>query len=276
LIGLQKLARDQGAIFIKMDPELVLGCGIPGTADDRPSSVGQRVLDQMKARGWRYSPDQVQFRNTAWLDLSGSEEDWLARMKQKTRYNLRLAQRKGVVVRAASAAELPLLYRMYAETSVRDGFVIRSEAYYNRLWKSFMEQGLAEPLVAEVEGELVAGLVLFFFAGRAWYLYGMSRQLHRDKMPNYLLQWEAMRRAAARGCQQYDLWGAPEVFDESDSMWGVFRFKEGLGGQVIRTAGAWDFPSRPLLYPLYTRLLPRLLDIMRRRGKARTRQAVSL
>lgn len=273
---LQNLAHRLNAIFIKMDPELILGYGIPGTDDEQPNPAGERVLEQMKAGGWRFSQEQVQFRNTARLDLTGSEADWLARMKQKARYNLRLAQKKCVEVRAGSLEDLPLLYRMYAETSVRDGFVIRGENYYLDAWRRFMERGLAEPLIATVEGEAVAAIIPFYFAGRAWYLHGMSRQVHREKMPNYLLQWEAMRRAKARGCREYDLWGAPDVFDESDSLWGVFRFKEGLGAQVVRTAGAWDFPSRPLAYVLYTRVLPRMLAVMRRRGQARTRQEVAL
>lgn len=276
LADLQQLARQQRAIFIKIDPELILGYGYPGSETEQANPLGDQVLAGMKAGGWRFSSDQVQFRNTAWLDLGGSETDWLARMKQKARYNLRLAQRKGVVVRPGGLQDLPVLYRMYAETSVRDGFVIRSEEYYRSLWRSFMEQGLAEPLVAEVEGVAVAGLILFTFGGRAWYLYGMSTQAHREKMPNYLLQWEAMRRAKARECSQYDLWGAPDVFDETDSMWGVFRFKEGLGATVIRTSGAWDYPAQPLFYSLYTRILPRVLDLMRRRGQARTRQEVIL
>ena len=85
---------------------------------------------------------------------------------------------------------------MYAETSVRDGFVIRPEAYYQQVWQTFMQQGMADALIAEVAGEPIAGLFLFHFAGKAWYLYGMSRQAHRETMPNYLLQWAAMRRAS--------------------------------------------------------------------------------
>ena len=273
---LQALARRQRAIFLKMDPELILGYGVPGAESDRPNPSGDKMLAWLRERGWRSSEEQVQFRNTVWLDLSGEEADWLGRMKQKTRYNIRLAERKGVTVRAARPEETALLYRMYAETSVRDGFVIRDEGYYTTLWRSFMERGLSEPLIAEVEGEAAAAVVPFYFAGRAWYLYGMSRGIHREKMPNYLLQWEAMRRARARGCTLYDLWGAPDVFDESDSMWGVFRFKDGLGGQVARFSGALDYPVSPLMYDLYTRVLPRVLDVMRRRGRARTRQEVSL
>jgi peptidoglycan pentaglycine glycine transferase (the first glycine) len=193
-------------------------------------------------------------------------------MKQKTRYNIRLAQKKGVSVRQGSEADIDLLYRMYAETSQRDGFVIRSKDYYEMVWRAFMRAGMAFPLIAEVDGEAVAGLFLFTFAAKAWYLYGMSREVQREKMPNYLLQWEAMRAAKAAGCLNYDLWGAPDVFNESDSMWGVYRFKEGLGGTVIRTLGAWDFTPRPLVYGIYTSLLPRILDIMRRRGKVRVRR----
>jgi lipid II:glycine glycyltransferase (peptidoglycan interpeptide bridge formation enzyme) len=167
-----------------------------------------------------------------------------------------------------------MLFKMYAETSVRDGFVIRDEGYYRTVWESFMGEKLAEPLIAEVDGEPVAGLILFWFAGRAYYIYGMSRSAHREKMPTYLLQWEAMRRAKAAGCTLYDLWGAPDEFSESDGMWGVFRFKQGLGGQILRTLGAWDFIPKPMMYKLYSEILPRVLGLMRSRGRSRTRQAL--
>jgi lipid II:glycine glycyltransferase (peptidoglycan interpeptide bridge formation enzyme) len=160
---------------------------------------------------------------------------------------------------------------MYAHTSVRDGFVIREREYYLHTWQTFIQAGMAEPLIAEVDGQAVAGVVIFRFGGRAYYLQGMSLDEHREKMPNVLLQWEAMRRARAAGCTVYDLWGAPEVFDESDPLWGVFRFKRGLGAQVLRTLGAWDLPLRPFFYQLYTHTLPRLLDWMRRRGRQRAR-----
>lgn len=276
IFELEKLAQRRRAIFIKIDPEVVIGRGIPQTEEAVEEGVGNNVVDWLRQCKWRFSHEQIQFRNTVWLDLSGVEEEWLARMKQKSRYNLRLAQRKGVSVRLGGAQDLPLLYRMYAETSLRDGFAIRNEAYYLTVWREFLDADMAEVLLAEVEGEVVAGLVLFFFAGRAWYLYGMSRNIHRDKMPNYPLQWEAMRRAKARGCQVYDLWGAPDEFNDQDRMWGVFRFKQGLGGEVIRTIGAWDYPARPLMYALYLQVLPRLLSWMRRRGQEQTRREVGV
>ena len=125
-----------------------------------------------------------------------------------------------------------------------------------------------------MNGEVVAAIFVFYFAGRAYYVYGMSRNLHREKMPTYLLQWEAMKRAKSHGCLVYDLWGAPDEFNESDSMWGVFRFKEGLGGEVVRTLGAWDYAPNKFLYKMYSEIIPRVLDMMRSRGKQKTKDFV--
>jgi len=272
---LARLARKLGGIFIKIDPDVDLGTGIPGEESAREEPLGQTVVLDLKNAGWLFSDEQVQFRNTVLVDLHPDEQALLAAMKQKTRYNIRLAGRRGVRVRPGSQADLGALYRLYIETSARDGFAIRDEAYYRSVWTSFMQAGMAEPLLAEVDGEIVAAVIVFYFASRAWYLYGMSRAEHREKMPNYLLQWEAMRRARANGCLIYDLWGAPDVFDEKDALWGVFRFKEGFGGQVVRRIGAWDLPVRPWLYRLYTQVLPRLLEIMRWRGRERTRRVLS-
>jgi len=245
---LVKVAQRDRAIFIKIDPDL--------NQADR-----SLLLD----RGWRYSAEQIQFRNTMLLDLTCSEDDLLAAMKPKTRYNVRLAQKKGVTIRSGELDDLELLYAMYAETAQRDGFLIRPLDYYRDAWGSFIRSDLAHPLIAEVDQEAVAGLILFRFADRAWYMYGMSRNAHRDKMPNYLLQWEAMRWAKSRGCAVYDLWGAPDELNESDLMWGVYKFKEGFGAEFAPHVGAYDFVvSRPG-YWLYTQAMPRVLDVMRRR-----------
>ena len=279
LADVRAFARRQGAIFVKLDPDVPLGTGVPGSPEAVEAPVGAAVRSELAAGGWRFSQDQVQFRNTVLIDLRLTEDELLGRMKQKTRYNVRLAAKKGVTVRTGGAADLALLYRMYAETSVRDGFLIRDEDYYRTVWTTFggarsADQPFSEPLIAEADGEPVAAMSMFYFAGNAYYLFGMSRDAAREKMPNYLLQWEAMRRAKALGCTSYNLWGAPDEFVESDGLWGVFRFKEGLGGYVARTLGAWDYPVSPLLYTLYTRTLPRLLDLMRSRGRARTRQSL--
>ena len=280
---LQAYAKKRGAIFVKIDPDVKLGEGIPGAEDAKEDKCGQAVQSELEGHGWHYSQDQIQFRNTVLIDLTLSEDEMMARMKQKTRYNIRLAEKKGVRVRAAGATDLAELYRMYAETSIRDGFLIRGEEYYQTVWNTF-QTGLikkasaavpfSEPLMAEVDGHPVAAISLFYFAGHAYYIYGMSRDAHRDKMPNHLLQWEAMRRAKALGCRDYNLWGAPNEFNETDGLWGVYRFKEGLGGTVSRTIGAWDFTASPILYKLYTQILPRILAMMRSRGNAKTRQSL--
>jgi len=251
LAALEDLGRRQGAIFIKIDPDVPL--------------EAEGVRDALSARGWRASAEQIQFRNTLLLDLRRSEGELLAAMKPKTRYNVRLAARRGVDVALGTQEDLPLFYQMYAETSARGGFVIRPYAYYQDAWGSFMEAGRAQLFLARYRGEVLAGLILFTFGDRAWYMYGASRDLHRNLMPNHLLQWEAIRWAKARGCTIYDMWGAPDVLDERDPMWGVYRFKAGFGGQLTRHIGAYDLPlSRPL-YRLYTLVMPRYLALLRRR-----------
>ena len=281
LDDLQSFAKSQRAIFVKIDPDVVLGRGIPLSEGDVEDKTGTVVLSELTRRGWNYSSEQIQFKNTVLVDLSPTEEEMLARMKQKTRYNIRLAQKKGVAIRDGNLDDLPMLYKMYAETSARDGFVIRDREYYMTVWNLFMSKAegqrsapLAIPLIAEVNNEPVAAIFLFMYAGRVYYVYGMSRDMHREKMPTYLLQWEAMKRAKNAGCKIYDLWGAPDEFNENDSMWGVYRFKEGLGGEVTRTLGAYDFAPNKIFYKLYMEVMPRVLDVMRRRGKARTRQAL--
>lgn len=269
---LERYARAQRSIFVKIDPDVEL------------SHVGAAhpVADVLSARGWLYSAQQIQFRNTALLDLALSEEDLLAAMKSKTRYNTRLAGRKGVTVRPGTIQDIPCFYEMYDETGARDDFLIRPFEYYQDTWQTFLERGLAHMLLAEVvegadasaagEGTrsggkrvAVAGLILFRFGDKAWYMYGASTAEHRDRMPNYALQWEAIRWAKSAGCTVYDLWGAPEQLEESDPLWGVWRFKEGLGARFTPHIGAHDYPTSPLLYWMYEVALPRYLGWLRRR-----------
>jgi peptidoglycan pentaglycine glycine transferase (the first glycine) len=282
LTDLKSIAKQRGAIFIKIDPDVSLGLGLPGSEQETLDPLGSAVMEDLQANGWIFSAEQVQFRNTCLIDLTRTEEELLAGMKQKTRYNIRLAERKGVRVRRGDEKDLPMLYQMYTETAVRDEFIIREENYYQTVLQIFRKnpittsllQPSVQPLIAEVDGEPIAAVVIFLFAGQAWYMYGMSSAAQRDKMPNHLLQWEAMRMAKELGCHTYDLWGAPDRFDESDPMWGVYRFKEGLGGIVARHIGAWDLPVRPSYYRLYTHTLPRLLEIMRRRQKNQSQRMV--
>lgn len=270
LSTLERKAQESSAILIKIDPDLPLAYGQPGANDYRANPVGDDTIAALVEHGWRPSHEAVQFRNTMVVDLTRSPDDILADMKQKTRYNVRLASRRGVETRRGGLGDLESLYAMYAETSLRDDFVIRDRSYYLSAWEKFIAAGIAEPIIAEVKGEPVAAVIPFAYGHKAWYLYGMSTDAHREKMPNYLLQWEAIRWAVERGCTEYDLWGAPDEFSQADPLWGVFRFKRGFGARIVCTIGPWDWTPRPLIYTLYTRVMPFVLGIMRSRGTHRT------
>jgi peptidoglycan pentaglycine glycine transferase (the first glycine) len=256
-------ARERNAIFIKLDAEILVDDESQAEIPVEQPHQGKEIIRLLKKNGWNYSNEQIQYKNSVWLDLCKSEDELLSQMKQKTRYNLKLAQKKGVEIRRAQVKDLTILYDLYAQTSARDGFIIRPKNYYLSLWKRLIQAEKAIGLLASVEGKPVAGLVLFIFAKKSWYFYGMSSELFREMMPNYLLQWEAMRTAKQNGCEIYDLWGAPDSLDESDPMWGVVRFKLGLGGKVIKTIGAWDYPVNKFVYNIYQNILPRILLVTR-------------
>jgi peptidoglycan pentaglycine glycine transferase (the first glycine) len=262
---LQKLARNQFAIWLKIDPDMVIGTGVPGETDAIANPIGETFTQVLTARGWRFSSDQVQYRNTLCINLTQSEDELLAAMSQNTRRKVRTAEKKGVVVRAGTTADMPILYDLYRITGERDHFLIRPPSYYEQAWRSFMEAGLAHALIAEYEGTPIAHVILLHFGRKCWYFYGASSNAERERMPNYLLQWEAMRWAKAQGYAIYDMWGAPNIFNESDSMWGVYEFKRGFRGVVTRHVGAWDYAPYPPLYAAYTQAWPRIYGWLRRK-----------
>ncbi len=263
LAQVEQEARRRGCIFVKIDPDV---------AEIAPEGIRLRTL--LKRRGWRFSADQVQFKNTAWSDLAQGEEALLAQMKSKWRYNIRLAQRRGIAVRRGGEADLRTFYDLYAETARRDGFLIRPFDYYRTTWTTFLraEDVPENPaggalLLAEHPDEdgPVAALFLLRYGQTTWYFYGASSERRRRDMPNHLLQWEAMRWAVARGCTRYDWWGAPtDLDDPDDRMQGVWQFKQGFGAALRVQVGAWDYPVHPELYRLYTEVMPRGLSLLRR------------
>ena len=266
---LAAFGREQKALFVKVDPDIPVSFGEPGTGESRENPAGQKLLAYYKEHGWVFSPQQIQFANSVWIRTEITEEELLANMKQRTRYKVRLAEKKGVTVRRGTPEDFEPIADLYAETSSRDGFLIRDKDYYLDVWQRFYAADMLTPLIAEVEGQMVAAVMIFVIGDTARYVYGMSGPDHREKMPNYLLQWEAIRLAKEKGCRLYDLWGAPDEFTESDRMWGVYQFKRGLGGEVVITPGAWDLPLNKTGYNLFIHALPKFIALLKKlSGKA--------
>jgi peptidoglycan pentaglycine glycine transferase (the first glycine) len=243
------LCRSRRAVFLKVEPD---------------AWEGHAPSQRLRASGFRPSPHAIQPHQTLVLDIRGEEDDILAQMKQKTRYNVRLAGKKGVAVTPSTDVEG--FSRMMDTTGERDAFGVHTLAYYRRAYELFHPVGACELLVASFEDEPLAALMVFAHGERAWYFYGASTDLHRNRMPTYLLQWEAIRWAKEKGCRQYDLWGIPDADEEtleaqftqrSDGLWGVYRFKRGFGGELKRSAGTWDRVYNPAMYAAYRLLIAR-------------------
>ena len=152
-------------------------------------------------------------RRTIIIDLKGDELTWLGNMKQKTRYNIRLAQKKEVIVKESK--DLRTFYELMQSTSNRDGFGVHSFEYYTEVYNRFIDKQNVALLLAYHNDIPLAGLMVFRFGGRAWYFYGASNNLERNRMPTYLLQFEAMKWAKKYGCTEYDLWGIPDEDEEN-------------------------------------------------------------
>ncbi len=237
---IDEVCRKRRAVFLKIEPD--------SWHDMFPPQASSFVL----------SKHNIQPPRTILVSLAGSDDEILARMKQKCRYNIRLAEKKGVTVRRWD--DLEGFHRMMTVTGGRDGFGVHSREYYQKAYELFHPAGMADILVAEFEAKPLAALMVFALGKRAYYLYGASTDEERNRMPTYLLQWRAMQWARERGCTEYDLWGVPDESESTlesqfenrhDGLWGVYRFKRGFGGEVKRAAQALDRVYLPLLYQVY-------------------------
>jgi peptidoglycan pentaglycine glycine transferase (the first glycine) len=245
LDGVHALCRAERAFVLKMEPDLP---GVPALA--------QRVAGY----GFVPSVHSIQPRRTILVGLQESEDEILMRMKSKTRYNIRLAGRKGVHVYAGEQDEIETLNRLMSVTGERNEFGVHSAAYYRRAYESLHAGDRARLWLAVYEGQPLAAVFACACGQKAWYMYGASSNQHRELMAPYAVQWAAMQWAKARGCTTYDLWGIPD-YDEpeleaqfterSDGLWGVYRHKRGYGGEVVRYAGAFDYVYSKPLYGLY-------------------------
>jgi lipid II:glycine glycyltransferase (peptidoglycan interpeptide bridge formation enzyme) len=250
LPAIDQICQQYHCTFLKTEPDIFINTGKP--TDSITGSL----------KGFIPSPHRVQPSSTLVINLEGSEQLILGRMKQKTRYNINLAIKKGVLVRTSS--DLDLFHNLMELTARRDQFGVHNATYYKIAYQLFHPRGQCELLLAEYEHIPLATLMVFTHQERAWYFYGGSSNAHRELMPNYLLQWEAMRWARAQRCKEYDLWGIPDAPIETlekdfphrhDGLWGVYRFKRGFGGELRQSIGAWDRIYHPVGYRLYRVLL---------------------
>jgi len=216
----------------------------------------------LKTQGFNPSSISIQPRRTMVLSLIGLEEEWLKRMKQKTRYNIRLASKKNIIIKQSN--DIELFNKLIRVTSSRDKFGVHAAQYYKNVFNLFSKNQDCVLLIAEYNKIPLAGIMVFARGKRAWYFYGASNNLERNRMPTYLLQWEAMRWAASRGCTEYDLWGIPDeeqdllerdFMSRSDELWGVYRFKRGFGGEIKRTAGVYQKVINKPIYTAYSMLM---------------------
>ncbi len=194
--------------------------------------------------------------NTIVLDLSKKEEDILNRMKSKTRYNIRLALRKGIEVRSEGIEGLKTWYDLYCETAFRNGLYLNDMEYFQSVFASKIEcpdeDIHVKLLIAYYDNIPLAAMFLVLSAHRATYLYGASSSAYRHLMPTYALQWKAIQIAKENHCLEYDMFGIAPYADSSHPMYGLYKFKHGFGGEIYHQLGCWDYPIEEDKYQYLT------------------------
>lgn len=242
--AIHRCARARRAAFLKWEPGLYLDSPPPDCT----------------ALGFIPSGQTVQPPRTIVLDISAGEDAILARMNQGTRRKIRQSQKAGIHYYEAAAHDVDTFTAMMQTTGARNAFGVHEPGYYRLAYDLFVPAGDAALILAEHEGDPLAGIMVFAAGDTAWYLYGASSDTKRNLMAAYGVQWAAIQWAQARGCRWYDLWGIPDADESdleaqfqqrSDGLWGVYGFKRGWGGRIVRSAGAWDYIYSPLIYNLY-------------------------
>lgn len=252
-------ARRRGAFMLKVEPNV---------PDGDPA-----WLAALARLGFRRNRFATHPRRSWVLDIRPSEADLLASMKEKWRYNIRLAGRKGVQVGEATApADVDTFYTLYQETATRDGFFIHPKQHYADILRLYGERDAAVLLLAEYEGTPIAGLIAVRCGEVTTYMFGASSNLHRNRMPNHLLQWTAIRWAKAHGCTIYDFRAIAEVLDEKEDLYSLYTYKQGFGGYSTLALETHDKPYNTAVYWTYERLLALKRERDRRRHLKELRQ----
>jgi peptidoglycan pentaglycine glycine transferase (the first glycine) len=245
--GIDQAARSHSAVFVKVEP-----CDWYRPRPDLPA--------HLRRAGLRPSSQTVQPPRTLLIDLSGGEEMVLKGMNQSTRYKSKLGPKKEVSIRQGTRADLASFNALMGVTGQRDQFGVHAPAYYQTAFDLFAPGERCALLLASYAGNDLAGVMAFRCGQNAYYFYGASSNEERNRMPTYIAQWAAIQWAIRHGAACYDLWGIPDAEPEvleaqfeqrHDGLWGVYGFKRGFGGRIVRSVGAWDRVYNPLLYAAY-------------------------
>jgi lipid II:glycine glycyltransferase (peptidoglycan interpeptide bridge formation enzyme) len=225
----------QKAIMVKFEPNV--------RAD---SKIDMKKMGLVKGRA-------LFTKFSFWLDLTKTEAELLAGMKSKTRYNVRLAEKKGVrVVEDSSDKGFEDYWKLMEQTTNRQAFYTHDKAYHQKMWQEMKRAGQAHLFKAVYKGEILATWIVFILNGVIYYPYGASSIKHRELMASNLLAWEVIKFGKEKGCKKFDMWGSlGKNPDEKDPWYGFHKFKEGYGGELVEFVGSWDLVVRPVLYWLY-------------------------
>ena len=230
----KKIAQQENSIFFKIEPDR--DCPLDTVLESRTVSKGQSLFRSSK---------QIQPSKTLILDITRSEEELLSRMHPKTRYNIRLAQKKGVTVEQSSE-KIDDFLRLSEETAKRDKFHLHSKEYYQKMLEVLGNKGMVKLFLAKYQNKIIAANLICFFGQTATYLHGASDYNFRQIMASHLLQWQAICQVKSQGLKYYDFYGIDE------KKWpGVTRFKKGFTGQEITYPGAFDLVFQPGWYKIY-------------------------
>ncbi|MFA6097956.1 MAG: peptidoglycan bridge formation glycyltransferase FemA/FemB family protein [Patescibacteria group bacterium] len=232
-------AARSGAMFVKLEPPLV--------------KIHRRAFDDL-LREFNYrEAGFVQPRDSWYLDLSKSEEELIQAMHQKTRYNIRLAEKKDVHVRVSNnPKDFEIFWQLNKMTSERDQFQTHSQDYYQKMLETLLPAGFQKIFIAEYEGKSIAANIVVFYGDTATYLHGASADEYRNVMAPHLLQWRQIQEAKKLGLRYYDFWGvAPEGSIKEKAWAGITRFKKGFGGTGVSYLGAFDLILNKFWYKLY-------------------------
>ena len=241
--GAKELAKKYKAIVLRIEPDILSS---DQTFRDVVTNLGYKIKDDAKD-----FKDEIQPRYVFRLDIKDkTEEEIMSGFKQKWRYNIRLAGRKGVEVREGTREDLKDFHKIMIETGKRDGFITRPLEYFEKMYDE-MAPNHMKLLMAYYEGEPISGVIPIFYGNKTWYLYGASSNKHRNLMPNYLLQWEMIKMAIARHDDVYDFRGVSGVVDETHPQYGLYRFKQGFGATFTEFIGEIYIPYKPLTYKMY-------------------------